>query len=61
MRGKGCLGFRNCKERVEVGTHKALGQTFEHIVFRAVRGYPGLLPQCFPAVLLANLWTDYSR
>lgn len=38
------LGFRNCKERVEVGTHKALGQTFEHIVFRAVRGYPGLLP-----------------
>lgn len=30
VREEGRLGFRNCKARVEVGIHKALGQAFEH-------------------------------
>lgn len=49
VRRKGSLGFRNCREEVEVGTHKLLGRRLNTFAL----GFGS--PACLSAILQSSL------
>lgn len=56
VRRKGRLGFRNCKAKVEVGSHKALGRrAFEHA---CLQGFWESLSPAFSTLLQSSLPED---